>query len=116
LQRVPGRTKRERERETRAASGLYYITAGKRCQYKGDKNMMNINKIREAIEAKPARSAWSRGVKLYAYDLIDGLDEAITGGYFDEDDLASPKLVSRAMLDGADSWNQYSWGRLRPVL
>lgn len=72
--------------------------------------MMNVNKIREAIEAKPARSAWSRGVKLYAYDLLDSLDEAITGGYFDADDLSSPKLVSRAMLNGADCWNQYSWG------
>lgn len=72
--------------------------------------MMNVNKIREAIEAKPARSAWSRGVKLYAYDLLDGLDEAISGGYFDESDLASTKLVTRAMLNGADSWNQYSWG------
>lgn len=72
--------------------------------------MMNVNKIREAIEAKPARSAWSRGVKLYAYDLLDGLDDAITGGYFSADDLVSPNLVVRAMLNGADSWEQYSWG------
>ena len=72
--------------------------------------MMNINQIREAIESSTARSAWSRGVKLYAYDLLDGLDVAITDGYLSEDDLASPKLVVRAMLNGADSWEQYSWG------
>lgn len=71
--------------------------------------MMNVNKIREAIEAKPARSAWRRGVKLYAYDLLDSLDEAVNGGYFDADDIASPNLVSRAMLNGADGWGQYSW-------
>ncbi len=72
--------------------------------------MMTINKIREAIEAKTARSAWSRGVKLYAYDLLDTLDEAIIGGYFSEEDLSSTKLVARAMLNGADNWVQYSWG------
>ena len=71
---------------------------------------MNINKIRENIEAMPARSAWSRGVKLYAYELIDSLEEAINGGYFYADDLAAPKLVERALLNGADSWAQYSWG------
>lgn len=71
---------------------------------------MTINKVRENIEAMPARSAWERGVKLYAYDLIDSLDEAISGGYFYADDLAAPKLVERALLNGADSWAQYSWG------
>lgn len=71
---------------------------------------MTINQIRERIEAKPARSAWARGVKLYAYELIDSLDEAISGGYFYADDLAAPKLVERALLNGAGSWPQYSWG------
>ena len=43
---------------------------------------MTINKIRENIEAIHARSAWGRGVKLYAYELIDSLEEAICVGCF----------------------------------
>ena len=71
---------------------------------------MTINKIRENIEAIPARSAWDRGVKLYAYELIDSLEEAISGGYFSEDDITAPKLLDRALLNGAADWAQYSWG------
>lgn len=69
-----------------------------------------LTRIRSALDASPARSAWARGVKEYAAELLDGLEEAITGGYFDPDDLAAPKLVNRAMLNGASDWDQYSWG------
>lgn len=67
-------------------------------------------RIRSAIEASPARSAWARGVKEYACELWNSLTEAIEGGYFDFDDLAAPKLVARALLNGASDWGEYSWG------
>lgn len=67
-------------------------------------------RIRSTLEASPARSAWARGVKEYAAELLDGLEEAIDGGYFYPDDLAAPKLVARALLNGAGDWGQYSWG------
>lgn len=70
----------------------------------------NFARIRSALEASPARSAWARGVKEYAAELLEGLEEATLGGWFDLDDLASPKLVSRALLNGASDWEQYSWG------
>jgi hypothetical protein len=66
--------------------------------------------IRSALEASPARSAWNRGVKEYAYELFNSLTEALEGGYFAPDDLAAPKLVARALLNGADDWSHYSWG------
>ena len=69
-----------------------------------------LPRIRATLEASPARSAWNRGVKEYAAELLDSLEEAITGGYFDPDDLAAPKLVARALLNGASDWDQYSWG------
>lgn len=69
-----------------------------------------LNRIRSTLEASPARSAWARGVKEYAAELLDGLEEAIDGGYFYPDDLAAPKLVARALLNGAGDWSQYSWG------
>ena len=56
------------------------------------------------------RSAWNRGVTAYAADLIEGLKEAVDGGYFDPYDLVAPRLVDRELLNGASDWHQYSWG------
>lgn len=72
--------------------------------------MKTVNEIREAIEAKNARSAWSRGVKEYALELLDELEDAISGGYFDAEDIEAPALLSRQLLNGASDWSQYSWG------
>lgn len=72
--------------------------------------MLTIKAIREALEATKTRSAWKRGVKVYALEMLDGLEEAIDGGYFDREDLEAPRMVKRALLNGADSWDQYSWG------
>ena len=72
--------------------------------------MLNIEKIRETIENKPTRSAWGRGVKSYAVDLLDELAENIQSGYIDPEDLGSPVLLTKAMLNGAADWGQHSWG------
>lgn len=69
-----------------------------------------FSRIREEVEARTERSAWSRGVTAYALDLVDELEEATEGGYFDLSDLEATKLVDRAMLNGAADWDQYSWG------
>lgn len=81
----------------------------------GEKRRKNMRKnifeeIRKNVEARTERSAWSKGVTVYALELVDDLEEAVDGGYFDPDDLAAPKMVDRALLNGADDWNQYSWG------
>ena len=70
---------------------------------------MNANELRTAIEKTAARSAWARGVKAYAFDLLDELDEAIKYGYFDENDMESPKLLMNCLLNGASTWDMYSW-------
>ena len=69
-----------------------------------------VEKIRETIENKPTRSAWERGVKVYALELLESLEEGIDGEYIDPEDLDSPALLEKAMLNGAADWNQYSWG------
>lgn len=64
--------------------------------------MKTINELRAAIENAPARSAWSKGVKVYALELIaemDG-DAEFHGSPADKKDL----------LNGASDWSQYSWG------
>lgn len=56
------------------------------------------------IEDKPARSAWARGVKAYALELLDNLAELTA------DQLADPAAVRAALLKGARDWKQYSYG------
>ena len=73
---------------------------------KGD----SVEKIRETIENKPIRSAWERGVKVYALELLESLEEGIGGEYIDPEDLESPALLKKALLNGAADWAQYSWG------
>lgn len=69
-----------------------------------------INEARQAIEERKERSAWGRGLKVYAIELLDGLEEGISGGYIDADDLQARKIVEKALLNGADDWASYSWG------
>lgn len=64
--------------------------------------MKTINQLREAIEASPARSAWSKGVKEYALDLIEDLPA-------DQEFYGSP-ADKKELLNGADNWQQYSEG------
>ena len=71
---------------------------------------MNTTDIRNYINRRSARSAWSKGVNAYAFELIDELEEAIAHGYFAPEDLESPNLVKRQLLNGASDWSQYSWG------
>lgn len=56
------------------------------------------------IENKPARSAWARGVKAYALELLDNLAELTA------DKLADPAAVRAALLNGAEDWQEYSGG------
>jgi hypothetical protein len=72
--------------------------------------LINMTNTLIDISKGATRSAWNRGLTAYAHELVDGLDEAISGGYFDPEDLAAPRLVERALLNGADDWSMYSWG------
>lgn len=62
------------------------------------------------LENKKYRSAWDRGVNVYALELLEELEDAVNNGYFDRGDLAAPKLLERQLLNGAADWGQYSWG------
>nr|DAW29075.1 MAG TPA: hypothetical protein [Caudoviricetes sp.] len=65
--------------------------------------MYTINKqaLTAAIAATPARSAWDKGVRAYALDLVDNLEHDTYSDYKD---------VIIALLNGADNWTQYSYG------
>lgn len=69
-----------------------------------------IAAARAALKAQKDRSAWDKGVTVYALELLDGLKEAAEGGYITADNLADRTAAKTAMLNGASSWMQYSWG------
>lgn len=64
--------------------------------------MKTVQQLREAIKNSPARSAWSKGIKLYALDLIEEMPD-------DQEFYASP-ADKKDLLNGADNWQQYSEG------
>ena len=59
------------------------------------------------LEAQKDRSAWSRGVKAYALELVEELEERAQY----EGRNPEPGAECREwMLNGAQDWNAYSWG------
>jgi hypothetical protein len=56
--------------------------------------------ISALITATPARSAWKRGVRAYALEMIEGA----------EGELASVTDLKKELLNGAESWRAYSYG------
>ena len=72
--------------------------------------MKTLETLKNILKNKKERSAWSRGVNVYALEMLEELEDAIAGGYFEADDLAAPKLLQRQLLNGADNWKAYSWG------
>ena len=51
------------------------------------------------LTASPARSAWTRGVKAYALEMVEGLAEQL-----------DPTYSPVKLLNGAEDWQQYSYG------
>ena len=73
---------------------------------KGTKNMSTTVTKKQLLAAvsahKAGRSAWSRGVKAYAVELVESLE--------DNADLSNEVMLQKELLNGASSWAQYSEG------
>ncbi len=63
---------------------------------------INMEAIKNAIEARKTRSAWSKGVNRYALDLLDNIR--------DLPEAETRKDLETALLNGARNWSEYSWG------
>ena len=68
--------------------------------------------MQTAIDCLSTRSAWDRGVKAYAEELIKWLRDRITWdrGEGEPSTLENRETVRAALLNGAEDWKQYSWG------
>lgn len=76
------------------------------------KTTIALQKTVELIEARKDRSAWDKGVTVYALELLDDLPELAEGGYLPADaaELLKPRALREKMLNGATTWKEYSWG------
>lgn len=64
--------------------------------------MKTIKNLRIAIENEKVRSAWTKGVKMYALELLADLPENY--------EIFGEKSDRELLLNGAKDWSQYSWG------
>lgn len=64
--------------------------------------MKTITEITAIIEATNPRSAWSKGVKAYALELLEELPHNVEYGTIES--------LEADMLNGARDWKKYSWG------
>lgn len=63
---------------------------------------MKYDELKNLVSKSPARSAWSRGVRQYALDLLDNIDD------FDLTSKPNRWQLERALLNGAFTPMQYS--------
>ena len=65
---------------------------------------INLEAIKNAVETRKTRSAWSKGVTHYAIDLLDNIRD------LNGKEAKTPKELETALLNGARNWSEYSWG------
>lgn len=66
-----------------------------------------FEKMYAALEDRKDRSAWNKGVTLYAFELVEELQDRAKYEGRNPEPGAECKLW---MLNGADDWSRYSWG------
>lgn len=63
---------------------------------------MKTKDLLKAVENLKAVSAWEKGVKEYAYEVVEAIAE-----YVEDVELDN---VESVLLNGASDWSQYSYG------
>ena len=71
--------------------------------------MKTIAEIRQEIESKKPRSAWDKGVKEYALELLEDMENERNAAK-ETDMVVYPATLEVELLNGAMNWKQYSWG------
>ena len=66
-----------------------------------------IAKIAADLEIRKDRSAWNKGVTLYAWELLDEIQERTNYEHKEPENAAELKEYA---LNGAESWEEYRWG------
>lgn len=69
--------------------------------------MKAYNEIKKELEARKDRSAWSKGVTVYALELLEEYQERAA---YEGREAADRAEFKTWLLNSADSWESYSYG------
>ena len=69
--------------------------------------MKKIEEIITALEERKDRSAWDKGVTVYALELLEVYEERAE---YESRDAEDHEEFKEWLKNGADSWEAYSWG------
>lgn len=64
--------------------------------------MISLEAIKNTIETRKTRSAWDKGVTLYALELLDNIRDLPAADNRQE--------IKKSLLNGASDWSEYSYG------
>ena len=67
----------------------------------------NIQAVANEVNNTKTRSAWSKGVKVYAFHILAQFEE---WRRFNEANGDAPEMDERTALNGARDWAQWSYG------
>lgn len=70
--------------------------------------MKTISDFKAEIEKMKFRSAWDNGVKLYALEMLEQLEE--NRKYSGLDEHIHPLELKTELLNGAENWHDFSYG------
>ena len=69
--------------------------------------MKNYEYIKNKLLNRKDRSAWDKGVTIYALELLDEIKESIDYNGKEPETMEELKNIA---LNGAANWDEYSWG------
>lgn len=69
-----------------------------------------VAEIAAKVEQTKTRSAWDKGVKAYALEMLEEMAFNAEHGYIDADVFSNRKTLRAALLNGAQDWSEYSYG------
>lgn len=68
----------------------------------------NIQAVSNEVMSNKTRSAWSKGVKAYALDILANFEE--WQKFNESEGLECPELDERTALNGASNWSSWAYG------
>lgn len=73
---------------------------------------MNVKELKNKLneEQKHARGTYQKALYQYAFELVDNIADDYTTTAEELEHLESITNLKERALNGATSWNQYSWG------
>lgn len=72
--------------------------------------MATMRQIKRELKRTKVYSAWDKGVLEYAWELIDNVEQSHNYLGLRDNDTIGIQILKKSMLNGADSWHDYSWG------